>query len=438
MWVTKKRVRLNLEILILLMAGCSAEIGGELVGVQGRATQGQELPPYGMVLIPQGSFNMGMNDEDLIFTMNAPINTVSVDAFWIDQTEITNNEYRQFVYYVIDSITRRMLGDQFDEFLITENAMGDPIDPPLINWEPRINMSNPEYVEILSDLYPPANPLMGAGKTLNVRKLVYEYAWVDYDKALGRKLGRDTAELILDEYGNVTSASYIITENTPIYPDTLVWLRDFAYAYNEPFALRYFAHPAFDDYPVVGVTWKQATAFCSWRTKLMHEYCLKTKRTIPQDYRLPTEAEWEYAARGGLEGGKYPWGGLYTYDRTGCYRANFLPQRSRYGLDGGTKTLPVGSYQPNDFGLFDMAGNVAEWTASTYDEQAYGFVSSMNPSYRYNAHGGDALAMRRKTLKGGSWKDIAYFLQCGARTFEYQDTAKSYVGFRCVRSYVGK
>ncbi|MDR1343233.1 MAG: SUMF1/EgtB/PvdO family nonheme iron enzyme [Prevotellaceae bacterium] len=436
MWVTKKKVRLGLEFLILLMAGCSAEIGGELVGVQGRPPQSQELPPYGMVLIPQGSFNMGMNDEDIIFAMNAPINTVSVDAFWIDQTEITNNEYRQFVYYVIDSISRRLLGDQFEEFLITENALGEALDPPLVNWEPRINPSNPEYAEILNELYAPANSI--TGRSLKVQKLVYEYAWIDYDKSLGRRYGRDTAELIRDEYGNVDAASYIIKENTTIYPDTLVWIRDFAYAYNEPFALRYFSHPAFDDYPVVGVTWRQASAFCAWRTKLMRDYCNRIRRAVPQDYRLPTEAEWEYAARGGLEGGKYPWGGLYTYDKTGCYRANFLPQRARYGLDGGTKTLPVGSYQPNDFGLFDMAGNVSEWTGNAYDEQAYGFVSSMNPNYRYNAQKGDPLAMRRKTLKGGSWKDIAYFLQCGARTFEYQDTAKSYIGFRCVRTYVGK
>ncbi|MDR1023820.1 MAG: SUMF1/EgtB/PvdO family nonheme iron enzyme [Prevotellaceae bacterium] len=426
---------MNLGILILLMAGCSAEIGGELVGVQGRPPQGQELPPYGMVLIPQGSFNMGMNDEDLIFAMNAPISTASIDAFWIDQTEITNNEYRQFVYHVIDSISRRLLGEQFEEFLITENALGEPLDPPLINWEPKINMSNPEHVAILNELYT-TNALRG--KSLKAQRLVYEFAWLDYDKALGRKSIRDTTEFIFDEYGNVEQATYIIKESLSIYPDTMVWLRDYAYAYNEPFALRYFTHPAFDDYPVVGVTWKQAFAFCSWRTRLMREYCLKTKRVPPQDYRLPTEAEWEYAARGGLEGGKYPWGGLYTYDKTGCYRANFLPQRARYGLDGGTKTLPVGSFHPNDFGLFDMAGNVAEWTISTYDEQTYNFVNSMNPTYRYNATGGDPLAMRRKTLKGGSWKDIAYFLQCGARTFEYQDTAKSYIGFRCVRSYVGR
>jgi formylglycine-generating enzyme required for sulfatase activity len=436
MWVTKKRIGLSLEILILFMAGCSAEIGGELVGVQGRVAPGEEAPPYGMVLIPQGNFTMGMNDEDFLFAMNAPTNSVSLDAFWIDQTEITNNEYRQFVYYVIDSITRRLLGDQFEEFLITENSLGEALDPPLINWGPKISIGNPDYAAILNELY--ITSAASRGKALNTKRVLYAYSWIDYDKALGRKHARDTSTFIINEYGEVDPASYIISESTPIYPDTMVWLRDFVGAYNEPFALRYFASPYYDDYPVVGVTWKQATAFCHWRTKLMEDYYEKTRRPIPQQYRLPNEAEWEYAARGGTERGKYPWGGLYTFDKTGCYRANFLPQRAKFGLDGGSKTLPVGSFQPNDFGLFDMAGNVAEWTASAYDEQSYNFVNSINPSYRYHAQSGETPTMMRKTLKGGSWKDIAYFLQCGARTFEYQDTSKSYIGFRCVRSYMGK
>ncbi|GHT70020.1 hypothetical protein FACS189452_10780 [Bacteroidia bacterium] len=79
----------------------------------------------------------------------------------------------------------------------------------------------------------------------------------------------------------------------------------------------------------------------------------------------------------------------------------------------------------------------AEWTRSAYDEQSHKFVSSLNPSYNYEVTDEDGLPMRRKVIRGGSWKDIAYFLQCGARTFEYQDTAKSYIGFRCVRSYMG-
>jgi gliding motility-associated lipoprotein GldK len=170
----------------------------------------------------------------------------------------------------------------------------------------------------------------------------------------------------------------------------------------------------------------------------MVKYCTDNRVPVPNDYRLPTEAEWEFAARGGLEQQMYPWGSPYTYDRMGCYLANFQPQRSRHGLDGGVRTAPTGSYKPNDYALYDMSGNVAEWTLSAYDEQSYKFVNPLNPSYTYNAVEDEPISMKRKVLRGGSWKDIAYFIQCGARTYEYQDTSKSYIGFRCIRQYMGK
>jgi formylglycine-generating enzyme required for sulfatase activity len=100
-------------------------------------------------------------------------------------------------------------------------------------------------------------------------------------------------------------------------------------------------------------------------------------------------------------------------------------------------TVAVGSYAPNEYGLFDMSGNVSEWTSNAYDESAYSFQHDMNPDYQYEALPDDPPAMKRKVVRGGSWKDIGYYLQNGTRTYEYQDSAKSYVGFRCVRSYLG-
>jgi len=79
-----------------------------------------------------------------------------------------------------------------------------------------------------------------------------------------------------------------------------------------------------------------------------------------------------------------------------------------------------------------MAGNVAEWTSSVYYEGAYNFQHDMNPDIRYNAKDSDPPRMKRKVIRGGSWKDVGYFLQTSTRTYEYQDTAKSYIGFRCV------
>jgi len=88
-------------ILAVLTSGCGGSYTGELVGVQGRK-KWFEPDPYGMVFVPQGSFNVGPSDEDVAWAMNSLSRPVTVDAFWMDETEITNNEYRQFVYYVRD------------------------------------------------------------------------------------------------------------------------------------------------------------------------------------------------------------------------------------------------------------------------------------------------------------------------------------------------
>jgi gliding motility-associated lipoprotein GldK len=133
----------------------------------------------------------------------------------------------------------------------------------------------------------------------------------------------------------------------------------------------------------------------------------------------------------------YPWGGMYTRNKQGCFLANFKPMRGNYIDDGGFTTIRVASYEPNEWGLYDMAGNVSEWCANAYDESAYNFMHDLNPDYKYNARPDDPPSMKRKVVRGGSWKDIAYFLQVSTRTYEYQDTSKSFIGFRCVRSYLG-
>ncbi|MCD6347575.1 MAG: SUMF1/EgtB/PvdO family nonheme iron enzyme, partial [Bacteroidales bacterium] len=216
------------------------------------------------------------------------------------------------------------------------------------------------------------------------------------------------------------------------------WISDFTYSYNDPMAKMYFWHPGFDDYPVVGVTWEQAKAFAIWRTQYHNNYLQAAKGgAFVQNYRLPTEYEWEYAARGGRNLTMYPWGGPYTQDSKACFLANFKPRRGNYVDDGFIKPAPVGSFEANDFGLYDMAGNVAEWTNSAYDESAFSFTHDMNPNYEYNAMPDDAAVMKRKVIRGGSWKDISYYLQSGTRTYEYQDSAKSFIGFRLVRSTMG-
>jgi gliding motility-associated lipoprotein GldK len=217
-----------------------------------------------------------------------------------------------------------------------------------------------------------------------------------------------------------------------IYPDTTVWIKDFAYSYNEPMHNDYFWHQAYGDYPVVGVNWNQAKAFCAWRTLYKNSFIKskKKKRDLINSFRLPIESEWEYAARGGLESATFPWGGPYAKNDRGCFLANFKPNRGDYAADQALYTVEAKSYEPNGYNLYNMAGNVAEWTDSSYDAAAYEYVSSINPNV-------PDLKNKRKAVRGGSWKDVAYFLQVGTRDFEYADSARSYIGFRTVQDYMG-
>jgi formylglycine-generating enzyme required for sulfatase activity len=429
---------------IFTFFSCSKSGNGELIGVQNRP-KWSETQPTGMVYVRRGSFNIGPSDQDPSMS-GMPSKTVSQDAFWMDDTEITNNEYRQFVNWVRDSIARRMLGDQYPEFLITEDRDNNPIDPPQINWRERIDWKDPDMQMAMQDMYIPENERFFGKKEIDTRKLIYEYWWIDLHQAARRS---NSYNFETQRYeGNVYDAngqlvpienrsSFIMQDQVYVYPDTLCWIRDFTYSFNEPWATRYFWHPGFDEYPVVGVTWKQARAFCNWRTKVQSDYLASRGQPDLQAYRLPTEVEWEYAARGAKKFSMYPWGGYYARDEEGVFMANFKPLRGNYVEDGGIATMKVGSYDPNEYGLYDMSGNVAEWTETAYDEAGYNYFSDLNPTFTYNAQPDDPPVMKRKVIRGGSWKDISQFVEVSTRSFEYQDTTKSFIGFRCVRSTFG-
>ena len=153
---------------------------------------------------------------------------------------------------------------------------------------------------------------------------------------------------------------------------------------------------------------------------------------------MPSEAEWEYAARGGRKLAPYPWGGYYVRNAKGCLLANFKPGRGDYTDDGGMYTVKADAYFPNDYGLYCMAGNVSEWTSSAFVENAYGLEHDLNPDVKYDAKDTDPEVMKRKVIRGGSWKDISYYLQTGTRHWEFQDSAKSYIGFRNVLTFLGR
>ncbi|ULQ56313.1 SUMF1/EgtB/PvdO family nonheme iron enzyme [Flavihumibacter rivuli] len=383
---------------------------GQLHGVTPGSKYTMPKPP-GMVYVPPGTFHMGPSDEDVNNAYTARNKQISINGFWMDATEITNNEYRQFIQWVRDSTAAKLMG-------YVKNVDGvDYVDwakAKTIKWGDKATIEKIDQL-ILS----PENRIFGK-KEIDASKLVFHSETFDTKEASRR------------ENQGKPRSQFIIKKDVRVYPDTLVWIRDFSYSYNEPMTKRYFSHPAFGNYPVVGVNWNQATAFCEWRTHYLNSYLESKKRAQESDFRLPTEAEWEYAARGGRSQSMFPWGNYYLRNKKGCLLANFKPGRGNYPEDGGFYTVRADAYWPNDFGLYNMAGNVAEWTSSLYYEGGYNFQHDMNPDIRYNAKDSDPPRMKRKVIRGGSWKDVGYFLQTGTRSYEYQDTSKSYIGFRTV------
>lgn len=437
-------------LALIALSGCYPGPRGELVGVYPREDWVQ-VNPYGMNYIHYGSFTMGPSDQDVPYALNSKSKTVTIPAFYMDIHEISNNEYRQFVYYVRDSLWLDALAqNDFENYFIAEDEFGRELDRFIdkgyvLNWEEEIDWEDEDIFDLLYDEY----YLQGSDRfynrrQLDTRKLSYRYWWIDFQGA-ARKSGKD------EEYGEVNSlnqlhsvrghsdrSQFIIEEVINVYPDTLVWVHDFTYGFNEPLTETYFWHPAFDDYPVVGVTWGQARAFNAWRTQILNEWKQKQGETIVQRFRLPSEAEWEFGARGGLDLSPYPWGGPYVRNIQGCPLANFKPMRGDYVEDAGCYTVPIESYSPNDYGLYQMAGNVSEWTNTAYDPTVYDFTHDMSPEYEYHAKADDPPSLKRKVIRGGSWKDVGYYIQTGTRSFEYSDTAKSYIGFRSVMSYLGR
>ena len=457
----KKLIAFTVISALLIGCGRSGD-KGELVGVKGKKWNPEK--PYGMTLVPGGAFIMGKSDDDLANVQDAPTKTVTVRSFYMDETEITNSEYLEFVEWVKDSTIRvrlAILADEvggggtpgatkgkgknagsigdfafndadpakmtaYDKYMYENyysvGTSDDPYAGRKLNRKVNLIKDTSKYpdeyyTEVMDSMYLPVAESFNGLRTIDVDKLKFRYSWMDIQAAAKAKTGK--------------RKDFIKTEQIKVYPDTTAWIKDFAYSYNEPMHNDYLWHQAYSQYPVVGVNWNQAKAFCAWRTLKKNAYIKsKKKGDLINSFRLPTEAEWEYSARGGLESATFPWGGPYAKNDRGCFMANFKPNRGDYAADEALYTVEAKSYEANGYNLYNMAGNVAEWTDSSYDPSAYEFVSSMNPSV------GDSKNMR-KVVRGGSWKDVAYYLQVSTRDFEYADTARSYIGFRTVQDYMG-
>ncbi len=438
--------------------------GGEVTGTGGGKAF-QEPTPYGMTMVSRGSLRMGLEKKDTLWGTNTSTKEISVDGFWMDEHEVSNAKYKQFVMWVRDSIIRTRLADPAyggdETYMITEDKNGDPVTPHL-NWKKALpRKPNEDELRAIESVYT-INPATGE-KMLDASQMNYRYEVYDYVTAAMRKnrlnanernlntditpnqnevvmISKDTA--YIDDEGRIVRQTidrplsgpwdFLNTYIVNVYPDTTCWVNDFTNSDNEMYLRNYFSNPAYGDYPVVGVTWEQANAFCAWRTDYLLKGLGGAARYI-QRYRLPTEAEWEYAARG-KDGTEFPWENQDVKNGDGCYFANFKPERGNYTKDGNLITSKVGIYAANSNGLYDMAGNVAEWTSTVYTEAGADAMNDLNPQLEYKAALEDPYRLKKKSVRGGSWKDPESQIRSAWRTWEYQNQPRSYIGFRCVRS----
>ncbi len=392
--------------------------------------------PTGMVLINRGHLKMGVTRQDSLWGFLNPVRNITVDDFWMDKTEVTNRMYQEFVKDICDSIIAQRMEDPYyggDSDMVKESL----------------------YI---------INPVTGE-KKIDARQLVYCYEEYDYTAANKRKYRLDPRERILntdmkvdeqevtmiskdtayiDREGNIVRETierplsgeydFLNTYIVNIYPDTTCWINDFPNSDNDIYTAYYFSNPAYLDYPVVGVTWEQANAYCAWRTERMG---LTGREKYLKRFRLPTEAEWEFAARG-IRQNEFPWEQDVAGDSKGMFFANFMPDDGDFTKDGNIITSKVGTYQPNGNGLYDMAGNVAEWTSTAYTAAGVQNMNNINPQLKYNAAIEDPYRLKRKSVRGGSWKDSESHIQSAWRSAEYQNQPRSYIGFRCVQSIEAK
>ena len=340
--------------------------------------------------MPGGVFNGALWMQGLKFTKKDstllneswPFRDTIVPFYMCDH-EVTNAEYREFIHYVRDSMASYILGD---EHLLQRDGNGHYI----IDWDKKIDyydtnvalaIRKSKYHDINANYY---NGEYGTG-LFDKNKLIYSY-----------RIGDSLVSI-------------------PVFPDLEAFVKYSPWCVNDPVAQTYFWSQNFIDYPIVGVNWQQAKAYCDWRSRKVKNKIREANKGKPDkdlsfpEFRLPSEMEWEYAANSPkvienmpwIKDRKiFPWSGIgLVQPGTDKYLANFgcILDVNGYALkqypeDGVGALFPtkVKSYPPNEFFLYDMAGNVAEWTA----DAPYNFRENEYRIRGYNYYIKDAAVLK--------------------------------------------
>ncbi|WP_158824899.1 SUMF1/EgtB/PvdO family nonheme iron enzyme [Mucilaginibacter lacusdianchii] len=389
------------------------------------------MAPPGMVFVPAGT----ILEKDPVIPVDSTMaadttkKTVSLSAFFMDQTEVTNKQYRTFVDWVADSVAITDYIKDPKYFIITKselkgkgkNAAAVTVDSTKrINWA-KVDGSAPLWKSkdpaIMSKLMGPLYTIINGNPVLNQDAVKYSFT-----------------HLTADLGGN----SKYVTDYIAILPDLKVWSKDFPNSQMEVMDNNYYTNRGYNDYPVVGVNWKQARAYTDWRSKTIYRLVGVNSliKTLNLQFSLPTEAQWTYAASKSVKQEDMDkMASVEVKDKkkkVNKLAVNFKQQEGDYNEDGGTFTLPVKSYAPNALGIYNLLGNVSEWTLDAFSPSYKELVHDLNPVLLYDADDKESEVMRRKVVRGGSWKDNASQLNPSTRGYELQNTSHSYIGFRCV------
>jgi len=357
-----------------------------------------------------GEFMAGRRTGGDSVNLGIPIKK-NIHPFFISKFEVRNKDYRGFVTWVRDSIAHVLL----KHFAVGTNNKQ-------IDWTKLINWKDDRLDPIMVS---PDERIYGR-KEIDANRIIYKMS-----------SGQEIA----------------------IYPDTLCWIRDFAYSYNEPMTKRYFQHPAFGNYPVVGVTQLQALAYCDWKTVQWNNALLAVNETKCRlIVRLPSSEEWEYAATPEFPLTVRDTAQIKSYQNPTGYKATNYGYKYNFGKyyseanmqlksyidDGFFYTAPGNTYKPDSNGLYNLLGNVAEWTASygsyqpLYDQHGINQELSAlrkkfpnSPFKEMEETAIDAYLKKYVIVKGGGWSDEDLYLQTGINQYYLPgSTVHCYLGFR--------